>query len=926
MITLHEPSAENWAGNGICVLLPAECEVEEAAGGMYELMLKHPIGDDLRARAIQRGYLIKAPVPRMETPLIQISAEGHEGQAEHEIWKVKTGAGVYSKPTAGFSAWSAAAEYGYGDKVAYKGKSYKWNGPLLPQTTPAPPGGYWIATPAPSSTLANLKADAEVVYHGSTNGTWSRVTTSGGVTGYMKTSGIEYLRTEPYIPAHPSRQNVVQPRQVREQLFRVYSVETDSAAQMVTARARHISYDLIGNVIKNYRAVNASPQDALDAIALDFVNDNDFSFYTNLTGTVSSECTMKNGIEALLDPDIGIVPQKNARLIRDNFDLFLLDNPTDPVTTGADLTVKTVAAQAGSGTPSPTNIRAITGKTPVTVTVNSAPHALTPQSALYGMAGAEDEIGNDGHETHKTAVKTLTGTETWSYEASSGRFYMSFSGKLTRQSTTALAPLKCSHFSTDYNNLDNDLTIREGGTTDVMFKYSQMAGSVTAWKSWLAAEYAADTPVQVLYHLAAPTTAQGAATEIEIHGGDTVTSADGTVIINNYTKVRLPGDRGVRISYGKNLLTLKSPEDEGDIVTRIIPLGKDKDGKPLRLPELYVDSQYKDDHPVIYAKPIEYDVQVKDATDDEEAVTEEDAFEMLREKAAEDFAKGCDLPDIDVAVDFVQLGDTEEYKAYRDLQQVFLYDTVTVDYAPMGMTFAMQVKGYTFDAVKNRYKKVVLGTKLAKKTDGVAPYQLKGGSIMGTKIALGTIDSANMRDEAIKLIHLAASIWPDAPLLENAAVASAVPLDRFVAELALKASAESLQALESIEGSKARVALAQQSAQDAIAAALAHALDQVSAAKADLDAYKAEVKDYVDWASGQGLRFTFPGSPVSNELANDGMRIKYNGAPAAAFVLTGTHTPRLVVEDKASFGNPTDGYIQLIHTSRGLAIKAGDTI
>jgi phage minor structural protein len=711
MITLHDPSAERWETNGICVLLPTICDIEEEAGGFYELTMTHPITDDLRALAIQRGYIIKAPVPRMETPLIQISAEGHEGDAEHDVWRVKTGTNLYKNARSGYSAYNSGTLYSVGAKVSYKGKCYQATAATIGV---APTGVGWKKISSPNSTLAKLKADAELIYHGDT-GSYSRVTTENGTTGYIKTSRIEYLRTDPYIPEYPSRQDVVEPRQVREQLFRVYSVEADSKGKNVVAKARHISYDLIGNIVKAYNAVDQAPQDALDAMALDLSNDNEFSFYTNLTGTFTGNWQTKNVLECLLDGDEGMVPKNNARLIRDNFDLFI-----------------------------------------------------------------------------------LTDEET---------------------------------------------------------------------------------------------------------------------------------DRGVYISYGKNLLGIKVTENQAEIITRIMPIGKDADGKRLLLPEYYVDSARIDDYPVPYAKAITYDVEVKDATEDEEEVTEADAYDLLRERAAEEYTKGADLPDITVDVEFVNLGDTAEYAAYKDLTQVFLYDTVHVAYAPMEMAFDMTVTGYTFDAILGRYRKVKLSTKLYKKTATITGDMLSAGSINGTsKIAAGTVDGAALRDYAVKLVHLAASVWPDAPLLENAAVANAVPLSQFVAELALKASAESLEAYETIQNSIARVAVLESSAQAAIAAALAQALDQVSSAKADLDAYKAEVQDYVDWASGTGLRFTYPESPVTTELANDGMRIKYEGATVAAFTTAGTHTPRLVVEDKASFGNATDGYIQFIHTSRGLAIKAGDTI
>lgn len=133
-------------------------------------------------------------------------------------------------------------------------------------------------------------------------------------------------------------------------------------------------------------------------------------------------------------------------------------------------------------------------------------------------------------------------------------------------------------------------------------------------------------------------------------------------------------------------------------------------------------------------------------------------------------------------------------------------------------------------------------------------------------------------------------------------------------------------ATATLANANAALAVQVQNFQTALSSALSSAMDQVSSARADLDAYKSEVKEFIDWQAGTGLRLTFPGSPITQELSSDGNRIKYEGVTVNAQTAYGDHTPRLVVEDKASFGNPTDGYIQFIHTTRGLAIKAGDTI
>ncbi len=560
MITLHSALTEDWAGNGICVLLPTECEIEEEAGGLYELTMTHTISDDLRARAIERGMLIKTPVPARETPLIQISAEGHPEQAEHEVWDTNKDTKVWSKPSTGtsYSTWSDMTEYSKGNKCTYQGKNYAWNGPT--ETTPTPPGGHWKRVAATSNVLKALESGEELIYHGAYNDTWSHVTTSDGVTGYIKTADIDYLRTEPYIPARPSRQEAVPARQVREQLFRIYSVEVDSSEQNVIVKARQISYDMTGNVIKSYVAADETPQDVLDGISLDLTNENDFRFYTNLTGTVKQDYARKNLIQALLDPDIGLVPMQNAMMVRDNYDVFIL-----------------------------------------------------------------------------------------------------------------------------------------------------------------------------------------AAVEI---------------------------DRGVRIKYGKNLLGINVTEDQSSIITRIIPVGKNKDGKPLLLPEVCIDSERIYDYPTIIAKSIDYDVQVKDATEDEPEVTTEQAYQLLRDKVAEEFAKGCDLPDIDVDVDFVHLGDTVEYDAFRELQQVFLYDTIGADYLPMGIDLAMKVTGYKFDSIRKKYTKIKLSTKIVKRQDVTAAFELPDGGIGGTKIAYGAVNSQHLRDLAVLTAHIA-NLAVNAAKIQDAAIETA---------------------------------------------------------------------------------------------------------------------------------------------------------
>ena len=42
-ICIYAPDAQDFSTNGLGILTPLECTIEEQAGGMYELKLVHPI-------------------------------------------------------------------------------------------------------------------------------------------------------------------------------------------------------------------------------------------------------------------------------------------------------------------------------------------------------------------------------------------------------------------------------------------------------------------------------------------------------------------------------------------------------------------------------------------------------------------------------------------------------------------------------------------------------------------------------------------------------------------------------------------------------------------------------------------------------------------------------------------------------------------
>lgn len=153
----------------------------------------------------------------------------------------------------------------------------------------------------------------------------------------------------------------------------------------------------------------------------------------------------------------------------------------------------------------------------------------------------------------------------------------------------------------------------------------------------------------------------------------------------------LGSDRGVFIAYRKNLVGLEVTEDISDVATRVYPVGKDG----LALEGQYIDSLYIGNYAYPKIKVIE----------DTNAETQSDL-----QKIAEDyFANGGDIPKVNIKVDFTDLSQTEEYKQYSNLEQVFLGDTVTVFNQKMGFSKKAKVILYKFDPILKKYKSMELG-------------------------------------------------------------------------------------------------------------------------------------------------------------------------------------------------------------------------
>ena len=305
---------------------------------------------------------------------------------------------------------------------------------------------------------------------------------------------------------------------------------------------------------------------------------------------------------------------------------------------------------------------------------------------------------------------------------------------------------------------------------------------------------------------------------------------------------RVGSDTNVEIRQGKNLLGVSYDVDQTNVTTRILPTGQDKDGKPLYLPEIYVDSPYINEY--THPKWMHLEVSgAKEVTSGDNRKTKAQCLREMREAARQEFTRGCDLPSVTLKVDFINCADTEEYREYKPLQNIFLGDAVRVIAPRIGVAVSMRMTQYTYDCLQRKYTEMTLGTvEKTLENNMITSRQIPSGAISGAKLAAGSVDSMNLKADAIAANHIQSQAITTDKLAAGAVNAEQLAAQSVTAEkIAVSAvTAEKLaagcvdaQALSAITA-KIGSLTAQDISTDTLAAALA-AFTVVTAGSVEFD-------------------------------------------------------------------------------------------
>lgn len=279
-----------------------------------------------------------------------------------------------------------------------------------------------------------------------------------------------------------------------------------------------------------------------------------------------------------------------------------------------------------------------------------------------------------------------------------------------------------------------------------------------------------------------------------------------------------PGlNRGVTVEYGKNMTGIKYTESFENVVTRIVPVGETKDGEPLLLDgnAPWVDSKHIKDYPVVYVQ----ELQCENCKVGENKVTNDIAWARMKEQANAVFEAGGDLPSVEMSVDFINLGDTEEFKQYKNLERLFLWDYVLVRHKLLDIDVTSRIVSIQWDCLLDRMNSMEIGS--VGKTlanSGITKWQIPTG-FSGSKIASGTVSGGALKENIISARHVQTdSINADA-IQANAITAKKLAAESIEARH-LAAHAVDAQTIEAVTA-KLKNVVANNITADELSAALA---------------------------------------------------------------------------------------------------------
>ena len=318
MIQLYPKGAADFTVNGI-ELHPGEADVTWQIGGRYDCSVTIP-REACEGITFDYGQILRISVPEEHVNAISLGTVSY--------YETNTSTPLYSQipksVKVSYNNWQAQRSYMAGDKVTYDGKNWRCVTGHGGLSVPPPNGGLWtqIAGTRMDSgkTIATLASGTSVMKVRDFNSTYIEAATLTGLQGYIKTEDVD--------ATGESESRTIPAFDIAEQLFTISKIDKETDAHNIRLEGEHISYQLGRTILDECSVVGVNPATALRFIAGAMQETYPGGLYTNITeGEIEADWSWSNAQAAILDPQKGLLKAVEARVIRDNRDIYIVPNP-----------------------------------------------------------------------------------------------------------------------------------------------------------------------------------------------------------------------------------------------------------------------------------------------------------------------------------------------------------------------------------------------------------------------------------------------------------------------------------------------------------------------------------------------------------------------------------------------------------------------
>ena len=242
--------------------------------------------------------------------------------------------------------------------------------------------------------------------------------------------------------------------------------------------------------------------------------------------------------------------------------------------------------------------------------------------------------------------------------------------------------------------------------------------------------------------------------------GSLLDIAGGEFIWDNYKvifKDEVGEDYGYELRYGVNVTDLKQEENISDTITGVVPYwyneGYNEEPDTLvMLPETTLYSSNASDYPFKRSVTVDFSSDIEATYDDDHNLIPPTVAQLRTATQEYISVAGIGVPKVSIDVSMENLARSAEYEYLKPLQQVKLYDIVTVIFPLLHIQKKAKVVKTVFDVQRQKYISITIGERQASLSDRfVTPEQVSSivdNSAGSVKSAVTNLENEVQREIA----------------------------------------------------------------------------------------------------------------------------------------------------------------------------------